>query len=645
MSAPTVRRDGRGAVERHTDRHLVGDGLLHSVLLSAAVCPPGTVVLCRDGWDPERDPAEQAALVRTHREVMPVRLVSGAVVIGPWVRAGRPGCQVCAMRRRALWQRQNAAHVRPGDPEPAGYAALGLAEHVAAVLQDVLTDDLLGDCETYVLTQRLTGEVHRFVPLAACPGCSTTPVDSAERARVTLQPRPQRDARAFRTNPAGLAGEAWRRRVMDWRYGPVGHVFRADNSAGALFCAEVALPHGGHGEGGYGRATTYSKAESIAFYEAAERLESATPARTRTAVHAAEQDLDHAIDVASLGLHETGSAGHPLFRMAPYSPATATDWVWAWNLTTESAVLVPEHAVYWAVDPWCHPTGPGPRFLYESSNGAAIGSTVEEAVLYGIFEVLERDAFLMTWYTRRPARRLEVGPELGEVVAMRHSLAALGYQLHFFDTTTELRVPSVMSVVVRDDDEGPVAFFAAGTHCDPAKAILAAAHEAVTNATVRVRSDAATRAADETRARRRLTALDQVETLHDHTALYNLPETRAWWSFLDTSGPTVTLDEAFGDWRSRWVRTDLTDTLREVLEEVRRAGLEVLVVNETDPLLGPDHATVKVLIPGAVPMTFGHVNRRLRGLARLRTVPLQLGYRHEQEVYPHVSDIPPHPFP
>lgn len=623
---------------------LLGSGSLHQTLVDAGVTAAGTTVLCRDGWDVTRDLAEQAELLREHGEILPVRLVAGSVLIGPWVREGQPGCQVCAMRRRALWLRQNATHVHPDDPEPGGQQPAA-AEQVTALVQAALTDNLLEDQQAYVLSEGLTGEVHRFLPLAACPGCSSTPVDSAELARITLQPRPQDDPADFRVNPAGLPGEEWRSRLMDWRYGPVGHVFRADNSAGALFCAEVALAHGGHGEGGYGRATTYPRAESIAFYEAAERLESATPARTRTAVFAAEADLPEAIDVTSLGLHDPAAGEHPLFRMTPYSQTTPTDWVWAWNLVQDRAVLVPEHVGYWAIDGWGHPSGGGPRFLYESSNGAAIGSSLEEAILYGIFEVLERDAFLMTWLTRRPARRLEVGSEIGEVVSMRHSLAALGYQLHFFDTTTELSVPSILSLVVRDDDDGPVAFFAAGAHCDPARAVAAAAHEAVTNAMVRTRMDPAKLAADEAHARDLFAHWDRVETLHDHTGLYNLPETRSWWSFLDTEAPGLTLDEAFGDWRTRWQRTDLTDTLREVLGEIRRAGLDVLVVNQTDPHLGPDHATVKVIIPGTVPMTFGHVHRRLHGLDRLHTVPVRLGYRQEKEVHPDVTDVPPHPFP
>jgi ribosomal protein S12 methylthiotransferase accessory factor len=48
---------------------------------------------------------------------------------------------------------------------------------------------------------------------------------------------------------------------------------------------------------------------------------------------------------------------------------------------------------------------------------------------------------------------------------------------------------------------------------------------------------------------------------------------------------------------------------------------------------------VKVIVPGALPMTFGHGNRRVHGLLRLLEVLRLLGYRHRallpQEVNPH----------
>jgi ribosomal protein S12 methylthiotransferase accessory factor len=53
---------------------------------------------------------------------------------------------------------------------------------------------------------------------------------------------------------------------------------------------------------------------------------------------------------------------------------------------------------------------------------------------------------------------------------------------------------------------------------------------------------------------------------------------------------------------------------------------------------------VKVIVPGALPMTFGHHNRRIHGLPRLSEAPRHLGYR-DQALLPHEVNPHPHPFP
>jgi ribosomal protein S12 methylthiotransferase accessory factor len=68
----------------------------------------------------------------------------------------------------------------------------------------------------------------------------------------------------------------------------------------------------------------------------------------------------------------------------------------------------------------------------------------------------------------------------------------------------------------------------------------------------------------------------------------------------------------------------------------------VIVVDQTTP----EHqaggfSCVKVIIPGTLPMTFGHDVRRVDGLPRLFDVPRRLGKRlRAQDVNPD-----PHPFP
>jgi ribosomal protein S12 methylthiotransferase accessory factor len=74
-------------------------------------------------------------------------------------------------------------------------------------------------------------------------------------------------------------------------------------------------------------------------------------------------------------------------------------------------------------------------------------------------------------------------------------------------------------------------------------------------------------------------------------------------------------------------------------------NLDVIVVDQTTPELKRNELyCVKVLIPGMLPMTFGHHLTRVTGLERVLKVPVLLGYAKQplllEQLNPH-----PHPFP
>jgi ribosomal protein S12 methylthiotransferase accessory factor len=218
--------------------------------------------------------------------------------------------------------------------------------------------------------------------------------------------------------------------------------------------------------------------------------------------------------------------------------------------------------------------------------------------MYGILELAERDAFLMTWYARLPAARIDLlsardrsVPMLAEAVE-----AETGYRVLAFDTTMEHGIPSAWAMAVR-----------------PAGA-------------------------------QRPSLMTAME---DHSVLYASDDASPRLDFLTTS----TQSRGFPEIRARhgvagaFANADLTEDLTDVMRRLSSHGLEVVVVNQTTP----EHRAggfccVKVIAPGMLPMTFGHDYRRTHGLPRLFEVPKLLGYRDRamlpEEVNPH-----PHPFP
>ena len=97
------------------------------------------------------------------------------------------------------------------------------------------------------------------------------------------------------------------------------------------------------------------------------------------------------------------------FNMVPAAldPDLPIPWSPVWSLTEERERLLPTQLLYFP-GPAAAP-GPRPGCCRACSNGNAAGNNLEEAVLQGFMELVERDATAIWWYNRlrRPAVDLD----------------------------------------------------------------------------------------------------------------------------------------------------------------------------------------------------------------------------------------------
>ena len=118
-------------------------------------------------------------------------------------------------------------------------------------------------------------------------------------------------------------------------------------------------------------------------------------------------------------------------------------------------------------------------FVYETSNGCALGGSLEEAIFYGIMEVVERDSFLMTWYAKLNLPRLDPfsadDQELELMVERMRAVA--GYDLYLYNSTMEHGIPSIWAMAKNRKEKGLNLICAAGAHLDPVRAVKSAVHE------------------------------------------------------------------------------------------------------------------------------------------------------------------------
>ena len=558
---------------------------------------------------------------------IPVRHDGGLVLIGP-----APGgvCVPCAEEARLAVL---------GPAVPRQVRVDGLATPALRPLIDTLIARVQADPARYrrrvlaVRTDLAVVSEHRVRPRAqGCPACGPLPEDSPETAEIGREPVPVVPGELRGANPKSLR---LKEELEDLRHGPVVGVYTIGHLPLPVSSAELVSEHTTR-EAGYGRTLDFADAERVALYESVERINGMKPRRTTTTLEASFAELgpERALDPERLGRYEPEHVAHPGFPLPPYTPDLRTRWVHGWSYTHERAIAVPEHVAYFNA---------GPVFLAETSNGCGLGNSLTEAVLHGLFEVAERDAFLMAWYAETPLRRIRV-PAGAVLPHLTDRLESLGYDLRFFDATNDLGIPAVLSLArYRGADPNvPQAYFAAGAHPDPRRALLGAAAEVAVDVESTVDKDPALR--DPARLRRMLEEPWLIHTMDDHVAVNGLPEAASRYAFLtDSELPDIDADDlapappAYGD---------LRDLLDHYVDRLSALDLEVIAVDQSDPVTAERLGlySAKVLVPGTLPMTFGHLHRRTLGLPRLLTVPHALGRVKTPPRYEDLA-LRPHPFP
>ncbi len=276
--------------------------------------------------------------------------------------------------------------------------------------------------------------------------------------------------------------------------------------------------------------------------------------------------------------------GATAFVPEPYDQTQAIDWTPAWSLTRQQWRLVPSAFAYYAVPPEA-----GGDFCRGDSNGVAAGNCLEEAILQGLFELVERDAVAMWWYhrLRRPAVdwRTLGSPFVDQVAA---TLQTLDLRLEILDLTHDLGLPVFSAHAFQAADGGLFKCNGFGCHRDPRIALE--------------------RAVSELGQSWHLPNMDDYSLKFQSTPLSQEVFLRAD----PDARPRVLAD--FDLTRHEDFRVDIED----LVARLARQGLEMLVVDLTRPDVGLSVA--RVIVPGLV-----HFWPRF-GARRLYEVPQTLGW-------------------
>jgi ribosomal protein S12 methylthiotransferase accessory factor len=583
---------------------------------------------------------------------LPIWFDFGTAVIGPLTVPGVPGCPRCvAIRRRKARHDQEQfqqAQARFADRFDAAAPRLTCwgADVIAQLAATEVTDGgnrLARRTVIRVRLDTLQTSVHSYLPEPACPDCGGLPADSPDSGRIQLgQPR-KLGPRIYRTRDLRASRDDLMDTYVDAETGLIRGMYRMGfgvypaTSAPMGLSADAPLV-----ESGYGRDLDFRASQLTAIAEAVERYGGVRPGARRTVVRGSYSELaTDALDPKTLGLYPEDRYAQPGFPFQRYHDDLRVPWVWGYSFARDAPILVPECCAYYRLphgDPADRP------FVYEISNGCAVGSCMAEAILHGIVELVERDAFLLTWYARMTVPMLDLNSARNRAIPLmverlEHNL---GYRVYAFDTTTEHRIPSVWVMAVRpgEDETVPKVLCAGGASFDPERAIISALLEL--GPIVEWRRD--TYRGEAARGAEMVDDPHRVIGMEDHALVNAHPAAFSRFAFLLEHNEPRPVADAFTA-AFQPAHDDLAADLRETVARYLRSGQDVVVVDQTTPEHRAGRFTcVKVLIPGLLPMTFGYWARRTDGLPRLLRVPHELGYAkaplRPQDINPH-----PHPFP
>lgn len=150
-----------------------------------------------------------------------------------------------------------------------------------------------------------------------------------------------------------------------------------------------------------------------------------------------------------------------------------------WNLATDiisnKDYYVPSNAVF---HPYTHDNNIQ-SFFKSNTNGLASGNILEEAILHGMFEVIERDAWSIFELTHKNYSQINLDTIESELINNTiEKFESNGIKIKLMDFTADIKVPTIAASA--DDTvtkDAGLLTLGMGTHLDPEIAVLRALTE------------------------------------------------------------------------------------------------------------------------------------------------------------------------
>jgi len=557
-------------------------------------------------------------------------------LVGPVFRPGQSACWMCLAERmkrnreiKALLDRRQARCVAlsPLAQQTLGQSAIELA---AVEVAKAIATDFRTQLSDHIISLDLLGSTivkHHVAARPQCPSCGRKKLRDPRRAPAPLElgagGKVVMTSGGYRSVPSSATVARFRRHVSPL----TGVVSRLERIQADLplntnyyathnFSGPAQTVHelrAGLSNGSFGKGSTAEQGEASALMEAIERYSGIFQGdEIRAKRRFADFPSDEAIPPNEVllfsdaqlrqGSAPTPSSGEGEAIPALFDQSAKLEWSPVWSLRDARFKYLPTSLLYFFYR--------GGAAFAADSNGCAAGNTLEEAIVQGFLELVERDAYAIWWYNQLQRPELDLGQfDDSYIRDLQKQLAQTGRQLWVLDVTSDLGIPTFVAVTHWMQNGRENIEFGSGAHFDARIALL-----------------------------RALTELNQFLSLGlmgggtgeksslDGTAPLRLQD----HPYLTPSGNPMVQPE-FG---SKFGHLDTREQVTACVSLAKQAGLDFLVLDQTRPDI--EAPVVRVIVPG-----LRHFYRRFaRG--RLYDVPVKLGLRDRPLKENELNPIHPH---
>lgn len=569
-----------------------------------------SVVLTDDYLQEGLDEFNQKALEKNHSWML-VKSVGTEIWIGPLFIPGKTGCWQCLKHRLQgkrkvetyFQQRTKAIH-----PITTSIASLPSTQQMAfsiAATESVKwlvlgADEILEGNIVTVNTLTLKKHSHRLIHRPQCPACGDPTLVSQRQSTSLILQSCQKKFMSDGGHRSSLPQETLKR--LEHEISPITGIIstleRANTWENGCQLTSSYISKGIHYDwndnlsslheslfrcsGGKGKSDIQAKVSAVG--EAIEQYAGGFQGdeyRIRSRLN----DLDRAIHPGACMLfserqfqHRTSETTNPSrlnWIPKPFNEDQEIEWSPVWSLIDNEPRYVPSAYCYYKFNQLHNIL-----FTRADSNGCAAGNTLEEAILQGFMELIERDSVALWWYNRlqKPAVNLSSFDE-----PYFHELLTF-YQRHrrdlwVIDITSDLGIPTFAAISRRNDQAVENITLGFGAHFDPKIAILRALTE----------------------LNQSLPAVFSTKLEQSRAYRGRYSEALQWWQTATIQNqPYLMPDEVVStkvksDYPKNW-SNDIYIDVMTCVKLAKDKNLEVLVLDQSRPDI--DFPVVKVIVPG-----------------------------------------------